>query len=51
MHSADQDKPCGALVYLRTSDDTDALAWADESGELVSESPLSILRAAACLPD
>ncbi len=50
-HAATADRPLGGLVYLRTSDETDALAWTDESGAIVSESPLAILRAAACPPD
>jgi superfamily II DNA or RNA helicase len=41
----------GVLVYLRTADDTDALAWQDESGTSVTQSQLEILRAAECPPD
>lgn len=43
-------KPLGALVYVRAADGNDALAWVDESGELVTESPLAVLRAAECEP-
>lgn len=45
------DSPAGALVYVRTPDDNDSLAWIDLAGELVSQSPLAILRAAECKPD
>jgi superfamily II DNA or RNA helicase len=41
----------GVLVYLRTADDNDALAWLDAEGKVVTESQLDILRAAACEPD
>jgi len=42
--------PEGALVYLRTAEANDALAWIDKDGKNVSESPLAILKAAACEP-
>lgn len=41
----------GALVYIRTPDDNDALAWVDNKGEILSQSPLAILRAAECESD
>lgn len=40
----------GAMVYVRTADGNDALAWVDESGRTVTESQHEILRAAACEP-
>lgn len=40
----------GAMVYVRTADGTDALAWVDEDGNTVTESQHEILRAAACDP-
>lgn len=43
-------KPLGALVYMRAADGNDALAWVDEKGDLVSESPLAVLRTAECDP-
>ncbi|MBN1451645.1 MAG: hypothetical protein JW963_11570 [Anaerolineales bacterium] len=45
------EEPCGALVYLRTGEGNDALAWIDPAGESVTESQFTILRAAACPPD
>lgn len=40
----------GAMVYVRTAEGTDALAWVDEEGRTVTESQHEILRAAACEP-
>ena len=40
----------GVMVYIRTADDADALAWVNERGETVTESQNQILRAAACEP-
>lgn len=49
--SAGVDPAAGVMVYVRTADDTDALAWVDEAGKTVTESRHEILRAAACDPD
>ena len=38
----------GVMVYVRTGDGNDALAWVDEEGRTVTESQHEILRAAAC---
>ena len=43
--------PEGTLVFLRTGDGTDALAWMDENGRSVTESQLAILKAAECAPN
>jgi hypothetical protein len=40
----------GAMVYVRTADGNDALAWINEEGRTVTESQHEILRAAACEP-
>ncbi len=40
----------GVMVYVRTADGNDALAWVDEEGRTVTESQHEILRAAACAP-
>lgn len=42
--------PPGVLVYLRTADDYDFLAWIDEQGRSVTQSQLAILEAAECKP-
>ena len=44
-------QPGGALVYLRTAHDNDALVWLDREGRSVTESQFDILRAAHCEPD
>lgn len=43
--------PEGVLTYIRTKHDNDALVWIDSSGHAVSESPVRVLRAAACTAD
>ena len=43
--------PEGALVYIRTGQEYDALAWIDRDGQSVTESQFAILQAAACEPD
>jgi Helicase conserved C-terminal domain len=40
--------PEGVLVYMRTSDGNDSLAWINRQGESATQSQLAILRAAAC---
>jgi hypothetical protein len=39
------------LVYLRTADGYDALAYIDQNGNSVTESPFAILEAAKCDPE
>ena len=41
----------GVLVYMRTTQDNDALAWMDRDGGSVSENQFEILRAAECKPN
>lgn len=43
--------PPGVLVYTRTPQGNDALAWIDETGNAVTQSQLTILKAAACAAD
>lgn len=43
--------PEGVLVYMRTSEGNDALAWVNRQGESVTQSQMAILRAAACSLD
>lgn len=50
-YESKQDRPGGALVYIRTGQEYDALAWVDRTGNSVTESQYEILRAAECLPD
>lgn len=47
-HQPNAKQPSGVLVYLRTAEDNDALAWIDQNGNSVTESQRAILDAAAC---
>ncbi|MGH8645677.1 MAG: helicase-related protein [Gammaproteobacteria bacterium] len=49
-HHATANKPHGVLVYLRTAQDNDALAWLDTNGNPITESQFEILKAAECAP-
>jgi len=44
------DRPEGVLVYMRTAEGNDALAYVDPNGKSITESQIEILRAAACEP-
>lgn len=50
-HEPTEGKPDGVLVYARTTERTNALAWINQNGDNVSESQYAILKAAACEPD
>jgi hypothetical protein len=41
----------GALVYVKSPEGNDRLAWLGANGKTVTESPFTVLRAAECLPD
>ena len=51
QHDGTERRPEGTLVYLRTSDDNDALAYVGRDGQSITESPVEILSAAQCSPD
>ena len=44
-------RPDGALIYMRTAQGNDALAWMNRAGQSVTQSQFDILRAAACPAD
>ena len=44
------ERPDGVLVYMRTTQGNDALAWMNRDGGSVTESHFDILRAAQCSP-
>ena len=44
----DEPKKEGVVVYSRTVEDNDVLAWLDKSGAVITNSQLSILRATQC---
>ena len=50
-HLPTETEPEGALIYMRTGEGNDALAWVDRNGESVTESQFAILQTAACKPD
>jgi superfamily II DNA or RNA helicase len=50
-HTPTETQPEGVLVYMRTVDENDALAWMDRDGNSVTQSQLTVLRAAECKPD
>ena len=41
----------GVIVYTRTSDDNDVLAWIDAQGKMITQSQLAILKAVECNKD
>ena len=47
-HQGTLTTPEGVLVYMRTADGNDSLAWVNRKGESVTQSQLTILRAASC---
>ncbi|MBM3331490.1 NgoFVII family restriction endonuclease [candidate division WOR-3 bacterium] len=49
-HDKSQGGPAGVLVYMKTEDDYDALAWMNQTGDSASESQHVILKAAQCPP-
>ena len=50
-HKPISNQPEGALLYLRTAEGNDALAWMDKNGVSVTESQFAILKAAECTPE
>jgi len=50
-HASADRLPPGVLVYLRTAEDNDALAYLDDTGRSLTESQFEILKAAACMPN
>ena len=51
QHTPIAQRPEGVLVFMRTSDGNDALAYVGKDGQSVTESQLEILSAAECKPD
>ena len=50
-HTPISQRPEGVLVFMRTADGNDALAYVDSEGRSITESQLEILSAAECRPD
>ncbi len=51
QHTPIAQRPEGVLVFVRTPDGNDALAYVDREGKSITESQLEILAAAECKPD
>jgi hypothetical protein len=49
-HAGTPSEPEGVLLYMRTADDNDALAWVNAQGQTVTQSQLRILQMARCEP-
>lgn len=41
----------GVILYTRTADENDVLVWINTKGEIITQSQLTILKAAECKPD
>ena len=50
-HTPIAQRPEGVLVFMRTADGNDALAYVDPEGQSITESQLEILSAAECRPE
>lgn len=50
-HEPSPSAPEGVLMYIRTPEGTDALAWVDRDGKSVTQSQAKILRMARCALD
>ena len=50
-HQGTVNQPQGVLVYVRTAEGNDSLAWVDKEGQSVTQSQLRILEIARCQPE
>ena len=50
-HNDEPPEKEGVIVYTRTSEDNDVLAWVDCEGKIITQSQHAILKAAHCTPD
>ena len=50
-HTPIAQRPEGVLVFMRTADGNDALAYVDREGRSITESQIEILSVAECKPD
>ncbi|MFD3163924.1 helicase-related protein [Herpetosiphon sp. NSE202] len=51
QHQALNGSPNGVLIYMRSAEGNDSLAWINQQATSVTQSQLAILQAAACHPD
>lgn len=50
-HNDETPEKEGVIVYTRTSEENDVLAWVDNKGKIITQSQHTILKAAQCTPD
>jgi len=50
-HEERENQPQGVLVYVRTAEGNDSLAWVNKNGKSVTQSQMRILDIARCAPD
>lgn len=50
-HNTTEPEKEGVIVYTRTSDDNDVLAWVDNKSNIITQSQHTILKAAECTAD
>jgi superfamily II DNA or RNA helicase len=50
-HNGEAPEKEGVIVYTRTSEENDVLAWVDNKGKIITQSQHTILKAAQCAPD
>ncbi len=50
-HNNDLPEKDGVIVYTKTAEDNDVLAWMDKTGKVITQSQLAILKAAQCGPE
>ena len=49
--NSDEPEKKGVIVYTRTAEENDVLAWIDTKGTIITQSQLTILKAAQCTPE
>lgn len=50
-HNTEEESKEGVIVYTRTSEENDVLAWIDNKGKIITQSQHTILKAAQCTPE
>jgi len=50
-HNTEDLEKEGVIVYTRTSEENDVLAWLDNRGKIITQSQHTILKAAQCTPE
>jgi superfamily II DNA or RNA helicase len=50
-HNDEAPEKEGVIVYTRTSEENDVLAWVDNKGKIITQSQHTILKAAQCTPN